>query len=144
MLMFDHFRNKYDKAIEERTNKLIELLEYNLSEHKSVDFSTKYHETLIYKGNKYIFENGNFISKSDLEESDLVNDEDTSSSLVVIKENNDEESNVTIKNINTNKEDTFKEKKSNVFSKIKDFFRKDKSKENKETKETNNDNLSEM
>ena len=52
--------------------------------------------------------------------------------------------NVTIKNINTNKEDTFKEKKSNVFSKIKDFFRKDKSKENKETKETNNDNLSEM
>ena len=52
--------------------------------------------------------------------------------------------NVTIKNINTNKEDTFKEKKSNVFSKIKDFFRKDKSKENEETKETNNDNLSEM
>ena len=144
VIMFDHFRNKYDKAIEERTNKLIELLEYNLSEHKSVDFSTKYHETLIYKGNKYIFENGNFISKSDLEESDLVNNEDTSSSLVVIKDNNDEESNVTIKNINTNKEDTFKEKKSNVFSKIKDFFRKDKSKENKETKETNNDNLSEM
>lgn len=144
MLMFDHFRNKYDKAIEERTNKLIELLEYNLSEHKSVDFSTKYHETLIYKGNKYIFENGNFISKSDLEESDLLNNEDTSSSLVVIKENNDEESNVTIKNIKTNKEDTFKEKKSNVFSKIKDFFRKDKSKENKESKETNNDNLSEM
>lgn len=34
--------------------------------------------------------------------------------------------------------------KSNVFSKIKDFFRKDKSKENEETKETNNDNLSEM
>ncbi len=134
MLMFDHYKNKYDRAIEDRTNKLIDLLEYNLSEHKSADFSTRYNEILIYKNNKYIFENGDFKFKEELEEGDeLLNK--TDEDIVVVKSEG-EVSEVSVKNVNTEEIKTSEPiEKKNVLEKIKEFFNKKKDDESNSNKE---------
>jgi len=65
LIMQDYFKNKYDKASNERTNTLIELLNYDLKTEGTDDLNSSYKEILIYKGIEYKFEAGKFIEKSD-------------------------------------------------------------------------------
>ncbi len=71
LLMFDYFSSKYKKAIIERTNLLIKLIDYDLS--TSVSDSklvSKYHETLSYQDKIYTFEDGKFNSREELSQKD--------------------------------------------------------------------------
>lgn len=74
VFMFDFYRSKLEKAILERTNLLIELIDYDPNEKEVNNY---FQQELIYKGYKYIFNEGNFIKK------ELINDEE------IINESND-------------------------------------------------------
>ncbi len=67
LFMFDYFSNKYRKAIVERTNMLVKLIDYDLSKEEADDVVSNYHETLLYKNQLYTFQDGKYIGK---EESD--------------------------------------------------------------------------
>ena len=67
LLMYDRFNNKYEKAVEERTNTLISLLDYDINVDDASDFIAQYKETVIYKGTCYIFEKGEFVTKLPVE-----------------------------------------------------------------------------
>ncbi len=61
--MFDHYRSKYEKAIQERTLLLTDLIKDFDDIEESI--TNTFHQELIYKGYRYIFENGKFISKEE-------------------------------------------------------------------------------
>ena len=65
MFMFTNYQEKYERAIEERTGLLLDLIELDPSQ-RAEDNILK--QELIYKGYKYTFENGNFISKDEIDE----------------------------------------------------------------------------
>lgn len=65
LFMYDRYAGKYKKAIVERTNMLVKLIDYDLSRPKEKDVSTNFHETLLYKGQVYTFQDGKFIEKKD-------------------------------------------------------------------------------
>ncbi len=64
VMMFDHFRSKYDEAIYNRTNKLIKLLEFDINDDEEINkyVTNLNEEILIYKNNKYIFIQGELVS----------------------------------------------------------------------------------
>lgn len=64
VMMFDHFRSKYDEAIYNRTNKLIKLLEFDINDDEEINkyVANLNEEILIYKNNKYIFIQGELVS----------------------------------------------------------------------------------
>lgn len=135
VIMFEHFKDKYDKAVIERTNKLVELLEYNLEEDKTHDISSSFSETLIYKDNKYVFEGGKFKEKQLLEKDDKLEDLDNNELVYLSKKDNDTD--ITIKNVNSNEENKIHTENDSVFCKIKEFLKNKKDSK----KEENNDDL---
>lgn len=102
LIMYDYLSNKYKKAIVDRTNLLINLIDYDLNKEEVDDVVTSYHETLIYKDQLYLFKDGKFISKekTDLEYKKL-NDH-----MIFIKKVNDSIT-LTILNTNTNISKTY-------------------------------------
>lgn len=95
LIMYDYLSNKYKKAIVDRTNLLVDLIDYDLSKKEVDDIVTSYHETLIYKDQLYLFKDGKFLSKekNDLEYKKL-NDH-----MIFIKKVN---GNITLTILNTN------------------------------------------
>ena len=69
--MYDHFNNKYEKAMEERTNTLCSLTNFNPATDEASDFVAQYKETAIYKGTCYIFDQGTYVSSVPLEGTDI-------------------------------------------------------------------------
>ena len=65
MFMFTNYQEKYERAIEERTGLLLDLIELDPSQRAENNILK---QELIYKGYKYTFENGNFISKDEIDE----------------------------------------------------------------------------
>ncbi len=65
LLMYDYLSNKYKKTIVERTNMLVNLIDYDLSHEDADDVVSNYHETLLYKNKLYTFQDGKFIGKED-------------------------------------------------------------------------------
>ncbi len=65
VLMFNYFSSKYKKAIENRTNMLVNLIDYDLSKENTDDISSNYHETLLYKGQIYTFKDGEYVGKEE-------------------------------------------------------------------------------
>lgn len=103
ILMYDVLSSRYKKAIVDRTNILVSLIDYDLSKPRDEDeFEAKYHETIHYRGNKYILEDGKFVGKEEAEE------EDDSSTMVVVKSVNGKNT-VTVKDTMTNKDDVYED-----------------------------------
>lgn len=65
LFMFDHFSGKYKKAIVDRTNMLVQLIDYDLDKEEVDDVVSNYHETLLYKNQLYTFQDGTYIGKED-------------------------------------------------------------------------------
>lgn len=63
LIMFDILSNKYKKAIIDRTNMLVKLIDYDLNSQSSDDVKSSYHEALWYKGNSYTFCDGAYLGK---------------------------------------------------------------------------------
>lgn len=60
LFMFDYYSNSYEKAVEERTNLLINTLNYDLNDDAS-NVDVIYTESLIYKNQKSTLLNGEFV-----------------------------------------------------------------------------------
>ena len=63
LLMFDHYSSKYTRCIEERTNLLVKLIDYDVEHPQEEDVQSRYHETLLYKDSLYTFEDGKYVGK---------------------------------------------------------------------------------
>ncbi len=63
LIMYDYLSNKYKKSIVDRTNMLVELIDYDLSKAKVDDIVCNYKETLLYKDQLYTFQDGKFLGK---------------------------------------------------------------------------------
>lgn len=72
LFMFDHYKTKYNNSLTERSNILMELIDLKK---EGVGISSTFKETLIYKGVEYHFENGEFVSKNEVVNSELDSDE---------------------------------------------------------------------
>lgn len=72
-IMFDYYKTKLDKVLSTRTNSLIELINYDPSYPNVKNF---FKQELIYKGYKYEFSEGKFISKTKLEDQTIKNKTD--------------------------------------------------------------------
>lgn len=68
MFMFDHFRSKYEQAINERTDMLISLTNYDMAKEEVDDVTVSFNESLYYKGDKYNFKDGIFVKKENSSE----------------------------------------------------------------------------
>ena len=58
--MFDYYSNRYEKAVEDRTNLLIGTLNYDLNDDAS-NADVIYTESLLYKNQKSTLLNGEFV-----------------------------------------------------------------------------------
>jgi len=128
LIMFDRYKNKYDNAVEERSEMLIKELNYDLN--TDVEASKKmvnqYQKILYYQGYKYVFINGEFKDKIKLEESEL---EEFNQSMMAIytQENKDSKDASLMINDVDNKETTIiKEEKKSIFTKLKESIVKPK------------------
>ncbi len=116
VMMFDHFRSKYDEAIYNRTNKLIKLLEFDINDDEEINkyVTNLNEEILIYKNNKYIFIQGELVSIN----KDISNEELEK-----------------IKNIKVLEDHEFNKIETKEIKKENNFFIKLKNKFNKEKKD---------
>ena len=73
--MFDHMRNKYLRAIDDRMYMLVDLLNYDMTREIADDVTTSFDETLIYKGYAYHFKEGIFVFKEKIEEKEEIIDQ---------------------------------------------------------------------
>lgn len=64
IFMFDHYSSKYAKAIVERTNLLVDLIDYDLDHPEEEPVESKYKESLVYRGSTYHFEDGKYLGKT--------------------------------------------------------------------------------
>ncbi len=62
-LMFEHFSGKYDDAVGERTEMLLDVLNYDLEDDPDVALTRDANEALVYRGERYLFEDGEFVKK---------------------------------------------------------------------------------
>ena len=70
LFMFDYYSNRYEKAVEDRTNLLISTLSYDLNDDAS-NVDVIYTESLLYKNQKSILLNGEFVfNTEELDEED--------------------------------------------------------------------------
>ena len=94
LLMIDRVTNKMNKVQEARVTKLKEALDcFDESHVKAI--KVEYEETIYYKGYSYNFKEGNFVSKTEITEEDLL----TKSNDVLIKEIKDNDSNLSLEEI---------------------------------------------
>lgn len=70
LLMFDHYRTKYDETLEERTNLLLELTKFDLNSTEEIKslVNVSKDSAIRYAGNDYIFSNGKYIKTLKSEE----------------------------------------------------------------------------
>lgn len=106
VLMFDYYRTKLDKAINKRTNMLIELINYDES---TPELTNYFQQELVYKGYKYIFSEGEFIKKVTLDDKEVVEGSDETI-FSKTQKNKDEEVEVQIKDVKTEKIEKLEEK----------------------------------
>lgn len=64
LFMFDYYSNRYEKAVEDRTNLLISTLNYDLNDDAS-NVDVIYTESLLYKNQKSTLLNGEFVFKTE-------------------------------------------------------------------------------
>ena len=81
VFMFDYYRNKLEKTITNRTNLLIDLINYDENE---PEISNSFRQELVYQGYAYVFDKGNFIRKYKVSDNDSINSKDDN---VELKEN---------------------------------------------------------
>lgn len=117
LLMFDHYKNKYDEAIENRKESLITDLEINLDELENVEetFIYKNLEKLYYRNFEYTYEEGKYINKLELSDSQLN----------IIKEEYE-------KSLVENKKAENVKKEKSLLNKVKHKFNKKKDSSNEE------------
>lgn len=84
IIMFEHLRGKYENAIIERTNLLIDLIEFDLEKETSNGVQTSFKEILIYKGQEYHFVSGKFVHK------EVNNDKYGEDEMVFVKDKDDQ------------------------------------------------------
>ena len=94
-IMFDYYKSKTDKAMNKRTNMLIELIDDEID---TKEIKTKFKQELFYKGNKYTFENGQLISKEVVVDSKI--NEATKDTILMI-DDHDGQTKVRVKNMST-------------------------------------------
>ena len=70
-LTYEHYSGKYSDSIEERTKLLLDVLDYDLNDDPDVAITKDANECLIYKGERYIFEDGEFLEKESVSEEEL-------------------------------------------------------------------------
>ena len=70
LFMFDHYSSKYQKAVNERTSKLIDIINFDISSNDVGDLNMHQFETLSYKGYIYYFEKGIFQKKEETKSED--------------------------------------------------------------------------
>ncbi len=71
LLMYDRLNNKYEKAMDERTELLLNTLSFDPETDEANDVIAQYKETIIYKGNCYVFDSGKFIASLPIEGMDV-------------------------------------------------------------------------
>ncbi len=123
LLMYDFLSNKYKKAIVERTNMLVGLIDYDLSKEERDDLVSSYNETLIYKNQLYTFQDGKFIGKDD-SNTEIKKLEDH---MVLIKREN-EKITVTVTNTSDNESTIFKDVKEEDLTNLDKFIKDDEEK----------------
>lgn len=70
LFMFDYYSNRYEKAVEDRTNLLISTINYDLNDDAN-DVDVFYTESLLYKNQKSTLLNGEFVfNTEELKEED--------------------------------------------------------------------------
>lgn len=94
-IMFDYYKSKTDKAMNKRTNMLIELIDDEID---TKEIKTKFKQELFYKGNKYTFENGQLISKEVVVDSNI--NKATKDTILMI-DDHDGQKKVRVKNMST-------------------------------------------
>ena len=139
VVMFDFYRNKLEKAILERTNLLIELIDYDVSNPSLTNY---FKQELVYRGYKYIFNEGNFIEKIKIDDSNIQSE--TENMMYSKLESNSHDSSILIKDITKDEikkinEDSIvfsnenqEEKEESIIDLIKKII-------NKKNKQTNNE-----
>lgn len=144
--MFDRYSSKYQKAVEDRTNLLIELLNYDLANESSAEesgFRTIYKQTIVYKGQSYDFEDGKFVGKTEGSKED---GEVTESHMIVVNQSGDDAT-IEVKDLNTNKvkviDNVSKEDANAPVAWFKKWFKGDKNKKKdvEENFENNTENV---
>lgn len=96
VFMFDFYRNKLEKAILERTNLLIELIGYD---GKDNEISNYFSQELVYKGYKYVFNEGNFIKKEELNDLEVINESNNKMYTKISTSNKEDDNKVYVKDI---------------------------------------------
>ena len=138
LFMFDYYNSKYEKLIVDRTNKLVELLDYDLSKNYQNDLDLIYKEELIYKNNIYTFLKGEYISKEEIKDEETLKRVQENLIFIKTKEEESKKKNIFIKNIKT---DEVKEVDSvdedNVKEVINDSIKIKENDESKIDKKTN-------
>ena len=103
VFMFDYYRNKLEKAITDRTNLLVELINYA---ENNPEITNSFRQELAYKGYIYTFEKGNFIDKKKIDSNSLTEASQSQIISKTISDNNEAE--VIVKDINNDKKDIIK------------------------------------
>ena len=94
VFMFDYYRNKLEKTITDRTNLLVELINYDAN---SPEIANTFKQELMYKGYKYCFEQGIFKDKIKIDEKQIDNLSNENMYSMVTDDSGEKE--CTIKNI---------------------------------------------
>ncbi len=71
LLMYDRLNNKYEKAMDERTELLLNTLSFDVELDDKDDVVAQYKETIVFKGNCHVFDSGDYISSFPIEGMDI-------------------------------------------------------------------------
>lgn len=131
MIMFDFYKNKLDDVTEARTKELLSLLEYSLDTDIEAEkkMSKTYKEVLYYQNHKYVFIDGKFAEKVELNDDEAKEFNSKLLSVASLNNKDDKEATIKVKNIDTGEVSEVKEAKDNVFSKIKELLKLNKKEE---------------
>ncbi len=120
LFMFDFYNTRYENLITERTNKLVELLDYDLENNNIDELNLIYKEELIYQNNIYTFIKGEFVSKEEIKDENTL--KKINDYLVFIKTQDEkvDKNNIFIKKVSTNEtkkiEDVEKKEIKNIIN----------------------------
>ena len=120
LFMFDFYNARYENLITERTNKLVELLDYDLEKNNIDELNLIYKEELIYQNNIYTFIKGEFVSKEEIKDENTL--KKINDYLVFIKTQDEkvDKNNIFIRNVSTNEtkkiEDVGKKEIKNIIN----------------------------
>lgn len=132
LFMFDYYNSKYERLIVERTNKLVELLDYDLTKPYQDDVKLIYKEELIYKNNIYTFLKGEFVSKEEIKDEETLKRVENNMVFIKTIEENSKKKNIFIKNVKTNEVKKVDEvDEDNVKEVVKDSIEVEESKDDK-------------